>query len=44
MGHMRGDVGGCAAWGLRLIPPPDPCREKLVPRAAQGWQDAKESW
>lgn len=28
--------------GLRLTLPPDACREKLVPRAALGWQDARE--
>ena len=41
------DIGGrgvYGAWGLRLTLPPDRCREKPAPRAAQGWQDAEESW
>lgn len=47
--RYRGDegMGGCGvygAWGLRLTPPSDCFREKLVPRAAQGWQDVKASW
>lgn len=37
-------MGGYGAWGLRLTPLPDACREKLVPQAALGWQDTKERW
>lgn len=39
-----GDMGICGAWGLSLTPLPDLCREKLVPLAALGWQDAREMW
>ena len=39
-----GDVGSCGAQSLRLTPPPDAYREKVVPQAALGWQDAKEIW
>ena len=36
--RYRGDegYGVYGACGLRLTPPPDHCRGKLVPRAAQG--------
>lgn len=30
--------------GPQADPPPDACREKLVPWAALGWQDAREIW
>lgn len=33
---LGGDAGGYGSWSLRLTPPLDACREKLVPRAAQG--------
>lgn len=39
--RVRGQVSGVRCCGIL---PPDRCREKPAPRAAQGWQDAEESW